>query len=134
MPSYLTSKTFPQKLQLTPDEIYDIINAPMKEMEKSDLLSNDQAMIDLIVETMPPNLSMELSRDISKIRDLFQQLVEDDERYAKLVKEAASRVGSVREATRQEEDEEKQKLRESENMQKKAEEMLENARKAREGK
>ena len=113
MPSYLTSKTFPQKLELTPDEIYDIINAPMKEMEKSDLLSNDQSMIDLIVETMPPNLSMELSRDISKIRDLFQQLVEDDERYAKLVKEAASRVGSVREATRQEEDEEQQKLRQS---------------------
>ena len=77
---------------------------------------------------------MELSRDISKIRDLFQQLVEDDERYAKLVKEAASRVGSVREATRQEEDEEQQKLRDSQDMQKKAEEMLENARKAREGK
>lgn len=134
MPSYLTSKTFPQKLQLTPDEIFDIINAPMKEMEKSELLSNDQTMIDLIVETMPPNLSMELSRDISKIRDVFQELVENDERYAKLVKEAASRVGSVREATRAEEDEEQQKIKDQQNIMKQAEEALNKAKVAREGK
>ena len=134
MISYLTSKTFPAKLDISADEVYDMINTPLQEMETSALLSNDQSMMDLIVETMPPNLSLELSRDISKIRDTFSQLVEDDTRYAKLVKEAASRVGTVREATKEEEVSEEEKISNDKNaLLKQAEEALEEARKKREG-
>lgn len=134
MISYLTSKTFPAKLDISADEVYDMINTPLQEMENSALLSNDQSMMDLIVETMPPNLSLELSRDISKIRDTFSQLVEDDTRYAKLVKEAASRVGTVREATKEEEVSEEEKIFNDKNaLLKQAEEALEEARKKREG-
>ena len=134
MISYLTSKTFPAKLDISADEVYDMINTPLQEMENSALLSNDQSMMDLIVETMPPNLSLELSRDISKIRDTFSQLVEDDTRYAKLVKEAASRVGTVREATKEEEVSEEEKIsNDKKALLKQAEEALEEARKKREG-
>ena len=134
MISYLTSKTFPAKLDISADEVYDMINTPLQEMENSALLSNDQSMMDLIVETMPPNLSLELSRDISKIRDTFSQLVEDDTRYAKLVKEAASRVVTVREATKEEEVSEEEKISNDKNaLLKQAEEALEEARKKREG-
>ena len=49
MISYLTSKTFPAKLDISADEVYDMINTPLQEMENSALLSNDQSMMDLIV-------------------------------------------------------------------------------------
>lgn len=103
--SFITAKTFPQKLQVNADVIAEIVNKPVDAIDKSPILKEDQNILDILVDYEPATLAVELSRELSKIEDIFKSQVEEDLRLTNEIKRQARRIGTVRSAT-QEEDEE----------------------------
>lgn len=102
--SFITAKTYPQKLQVPAETISEIVSGPINAIDKSPILKDNQDILDVLFEYEPATLSVELSRQLSKIEDIFKSKVEEDLRLTDTVKQLTRRIGTVRPAT-QEEDE-----------------------------
>lgn len=103
--SFITAKTFPQKLQVNADVIAEIVNKPVDAIDKSPILKEDQSILDILVDYEPATLSVELSRELSKIEDIFKSQVEEDLRLTNEIKRQTRRIGTVRPATKEEDEE-----------------------------
>lgn len=103
--SFITAKTFPQKLQVNADVIAEIVNKPVDAIDKSPILKEDQSILDILVDFEPATLAVELSRELSKIEDIFKSQVEEDLRLTNEIKHQARRIGTVRSATKEEDEE-----------------------------
>lgn len=103
--SFITAKTFPQKLQLSADTITEIVNKPLNAVEQSEILKDNQDILDIIVEYEPATLSVELSRLLSRIEDVFRSKVEEDLRLTDDVKRLSKRIGTIRPSTEDEDNE-----------------------------
>lgn len=103
--SFITAKTFPQKLQLSADTITEIVNKPLNAVEQSEILKDNQDILDIIVEYEPATLSVELSRLLSRIEDVFRSKVEEDLRLTDDVKRLSKRIGTIRPSTEDEDSE-----------------------------
>ena len=57
--SFITAKTFPQKLTVTSETISEIINSPLTAIDNSPLLKDNQDILDIIVEYEPATLAVE---------------------------------------------------------------------------
>ena len=76
--SFITAKTFPQKLTVTSETISEIINSPLTAIDNSPLLKDNQDILDIIVEYEPATLAVEISRLLSRIEDVFMTKVDED--------------------------------------------------------
>ena len=103
--SFITAKTFPQKLQVNADVIAEIVNKPVDAIDKSPILKEDQSILDILVDFEPATLAVELSRELSKIEDIFKSQVEEDLRLTNEIKRQDRRIGTVRSATKEEDEE-----------------------------
>lgn len=103
--SFITAKTFPQKLQVNADVIAEIVNKPVDAIDKSPILKEDQSILDILVDFEPATLAVELSRELSKIEDIFKSQVEEDLCLTNEIKRQARRIGTVRSATKEEDEE-----------------------------
>lgn len=103
--SFITAKTFPQKLQVDADVIAEIINKVIDAIDKSPILKEDQNILDILVEYEPATLAVELSRELSKIEDIFKSKVDEDLRLTNEIKRLTRRIGTIRSATKEEDDE-----------------------------
>lgn len=121
--SFITAKTYPQKLQVPAETINEIVSGPVNAIDKSPILKDNQDILDVLFDYEPATLSVELSRQLSKIEDIFKSKVEEDLRLTDTVKQLTRRIGTVRPAT-VEEDKEQEVLSLSEL----AKEALENAK------
>ena len=72
----------------------------------------------------PAKIAMEISRQLSRIEDMFLSKVEEDSRLTTQVRQLSTRIGTVRPATKDEDSEVEVK-----SLQELAREALENARK-----
>lgn len=124
--SFITAKTFPQKLTLSSETVSEIINAPINSIDNSPLLKDNQDILDIIVDYEPTMMSVEISRLLSKIEDIFMTKVEEDQRLTTQVRNLSTRIGTIRPAT-VEEDEENEVV----DLNKLAREALDNAAKNR---
>jgi hypothetical protein len=100
--SFITAKTFPQKLTVTSETISEIINSPLNAIDNSPLLKDNQDILDIIVEYEPATLSVEISRLLSRIEDVFMTKVEEDKRLTTQVRNLSTRIGTIRPATEDE--------------------------------
>jgi len=100
--SFITAKTFPQKLTVTSETISEIINSPLTAIDNSPLLKDNQDILDIIVEYEPATLSVEISRLLSRIEDVFMTKVEEDKRLTTQVRNLSTRIGTIRPATEDE--------------------------------
>lgn len=103
--SFITAKTFPQKLQVNADVIAEIVNKPVDAIDKSPILKEDQNILDILVDYEPATLAVELSRELSKIEDIFKSKVDEDLRLTNEIKRLTRRIGTVRSATKEEDEE-----------------------------
>lgn len=103
--SFITAKTFPQKLQVNADVIAEIVNKPIDAIDKSPILKEDQNILDILVDYEPATLAVELSRELSKIEDIFKSKVDEDLRLTNEIKRLTRRIGTVRSATKEEDEE-----------------------------
>ena len=122
--SFITAKTFPQKLNVSQENVAEIINAPIAAIDKSPILADNQDILDILVEYEPAKIAMEISRQLSRIEDMFLSKVEEDSRLTTQVRQLSTRIGTVRPATKDEDSEVEVK-----SLQELAREALENARK-----
>lgn len=122
--SFITAKTFPQKLNVSQENVAEIINAPIAAIDKSPILSDNQDILDILVDYEPAKIAMEISRQLSRIEDMFLSKVEEDSRLTTQVRQLSTRIGTVRPATKDEDSEVEIK-----SLQELAREALENARK-----
>lgn len=122
--SFITAKTFPQKLNVSQENVAEIINAPIVAIDKSPILADNQDILDILVDYEPAKIAMEISRQLSRIEDMFLSKVEEDSRLTTQVRQLSTRIGTVRPATKDEDDEVEVK-----SLQELAREALENARK-----
>lgn len=122
--SFITAKTFPQKLNVSQENVAEIINAPIVAIDKSPILADNQDILDILVEYEPAKIAMEISRQLSRIEDMFLSKVEEDSRLTTQVRQLSTRIGTVRPATKDEDSEVEIK-----SLQELAREALENARK-----
>ena len=122
--SFITAKTFPQKLNVSQENVAEIINAPIVAIDKSPILADNQDILDILVEYEPAKIAMEISRQLSRIEDMFLSKVEEDSRLTTQVRQLSTRIGTVRPATKDEDSEVEVK-----SLQELAREALENARK-----
>lgn len=122
--SFITAKTFPQKLNVSQENVAEIINAPIAAIDKSPILSDNQDILDILVDYEPAKIAMEISRQLSRIEDMFLSKVEEDSRLTTQVRQLSTRIGTVRPATEDEDSEVEVK-----SLQELAREALENARK-----
>ena len=122
--SFITAKTFPQKLNISQENVAEIINAPIAAIDKSPILSDNQDILDILVDYEPAKIAMEISRQLSRIEDMFLSKVEEDSRLTTQVRQLSTRIGTVRPATEDEDSEVEVK-----SLQELAREALENARK-----
>lgn len=122
--SFITAKTFPQKLNVTQENVAEIINAPISAIDKSSILADNQDILDILVDYEPAKIAMEISRQLSRIEDMFLSKVEEDSRLTTQVRQLSTRIGTVRPATKDEDSEVEVK-----SLQELAREALENARK-----
>ena len=122
--SFITAKTFPQKLNVSQENVAEIINAPIVAIDKSLILSDNQDILDILVDYEPAKIAMEISRQLSRIEDMFLSKVEEDSRLTTQVRQLSTRIGTVRPATKDEDSEVEVK-----SLQELAREALENARK-----
>lgn len=122
--SFITAKTFPQKLNVSQENVAEIINAPIAAIDKSPILSDNQDILDILVDYEPAKIAMEISRQLSRIEDMFLSKVEEDSRLTTQVRQLSTRIGTVRPATKDEDSEVEVK-----SLQELAREALENARK-----
>ena len=100
--SFITAKTFPQKLTVTSETISEIINSPLTAIDNSPLLKDNQDILDIIVEYEPATLFVEISRLLSRIEDVFMTKVEEDKRLTTQVRNLSTRIGTIRPATEDE--------------------------------
>lgn len=100
--SFITAKTFPQKLTVTSETISEIINSPLTAIDNSPLLKDNQDILDIIVEYEPATLAVEISRLLSRIEDVFMTKVEEDKRLTTQVRNLSTRIGTIRPATEDE--------------------------------
>ena len=122
--SFITAKTFPQKLNVSQENVAEIINAPIAAIDKSPILADNQDILDILVDYEPAKIAMEISRQLSRIEDMFLSKVEEDSRLTTQVRQLSTRIGRVRPATKDEDSEVEVK-----SLQELAREALENARK-----
>lgn len=122
--SFITAKTFPQKLNVSQENVAEIINAPIVAIDKSPILADNQDILDILVDYEPAKIAMEISRQLSRIEDMFLSKVEEDSRLTTQVRQLSTRIGTVRPATKDEDSEVEIK-----SLQELAREALENARK-----
>lgn len=122
--SFITAKTFPQKLNVSQENVAEIINAPIVAIDKSPILADNQDILDILVDYEPAKIAMEISRQLSRIEDMFLSKVEEDSRLTTQVRQLSTRIGTVRPATKDEDAEVEVK-----SLQELAREALENARK-----
>lgn len=122
--SFITAKTFPQKLNVSADTVTEIVNAPISAIDKSPILKDNQDILDIIVDYEPATLSVEISRLLSKIEDVFLTKVEEDSRLTTQIRQLSSRIGTIRPATDKEDEEVQVK-----SLNELAREALDNARK-----
>lgn len=122
--SFITAKTFPQKLNVSQENVAEIINAPISAIDKSPILADNQDILDILVDYEPAKIAMEISRQLSRIEDMFLSKVEEDSRLTTQVRQLSTRIGTVRPATKEEDSEVEVK-----SLQELAREALENARK-----
>lgn len=122
--SFITAKTFPQKLNVSQENVAEIINAPIAAIDKSPILADNQDILDILVDYEPAKIAMEISRQLSRIEDMFLSKVEEDSRLTTQVRQLSTRIGTVRPATKDEDSEVEVK-----SLQELAREALENARK-----
>ena len=122
--SFITAKTFPQKLNVSQENVAEIVNAPIVAIDKSPILADNQDILDILVDYEPAKIAMEISRQLSRIEDMFLSKVEEDSRLTTLVRQLSTRIGTVRPATKDEDSEVEVK-----SLQELAREALENARK-----
>lgn len=120
--SFITAKTYPQKLQVTMENINEIINSPIDSLDKSPILKDNQDILDILVDYEPATLAVELSRNLSKVEDIFKSKVEEDLRLTDQVKQLTRRIGTIRPATVEEDEEHEVK-----SLQELAREALDNA-------
>ena len=102
--SFITAKTYPQKLQVSADTITEIVNKPLNAIDQSEILKDNQDILDILFEFEPATLSVELSRLLSRIEDIFRSKVEEDLRLTNEVKRLTSRIGTIRPSTKEEEE------------------------------
>lgn len=100
--SFITAKTFPQKLTVTSETISEIINSPLTAIDNSPLLKDNQDILDIIVEYEPATLAVEISRLLSRIEDVFMTKVEEDKRLTTQVRNLSTRIGTIRPSTEDE--------------------------------
>lgn len=100
--SFITAKTYPQKLQLSAETISEIVNKPLTAIDQSEILRDNQDILDIVVEHEPATLSVELSRLLSRIEDIFKSKVDEDLRLTNEVKRLTTRIGTIRPATKEE--------------------------------
>lgn len=100
--SFITAKTYPQKLQLTAETISEIVNKPISAIDQSEILKDNQDILDILFEYEPATMAVELSRLLSRIEDIFKSKVEEDLRLTNEVKRLTSRIGTIRPATEDE--------------------------------
>lgn len=103
--SFITAKTYPQKLQVPAETINEIVSGPVNAIDKSPILKDNQDILDVLFDYEPETLSVELSRQLSKIEDIFKSKVEEDLRLTDTVKQLTRRIGTVRPATVEEDKE-----------------------------
>lgn len=103
--SFITAKTYPQKLQVPAETINEIVSGPLNAIDKSPILKDNQDILDVLFDYEPATLSVELSRQLSKIEDIFKSKVEEDLRLTDTVKQLTRRIGTVRPATVEEDKE-----------------------------
>lgn len=103
--SFITAKTYPQKLQVPVETINEIVSGPVNAIDKSPILKDNQDILDVLFDYEPATLSVELSRQLSKIEDIFKSKVEEDLRLTDTVKQLTRRIGTVRPATVEEDKE-----------------------------
>lgn len=103
--SFITAKTYPQKLQVPAETINEIVSGPVNAIDKSPILKDNQDILDVLFDYEPATLSVELSRQLSKIEDIFKSKVEEDLRLTDTVKQLTRRIGTVRPATVEEDKE-----------------------------
>lgn len=103
--SFITAKTYPQKLQVPAETINEIVSGPVNSIDKSPILKDNQDILDVLFDYEPATLSVELSRQLSKIEDIFKSKVEEDLRLTDTVKQLTRRIGTVRPATVEEDKE-----------------------------
>lgn len=120
--SFITAKTYPQKLQVTMENINEIINSPIDSLDKSPILKDNQDILDILVDYEPATLAVELSRNLSKVEDIFKSKIEEDLRLTDQVKQLTRRIGTIRPATVEEDEEHEVK-----SLQELAREALDNA-------
>lgn len=100
--SFITAKTYPQKLQLSAETISEIVNKPLTAIDQSEILRDNQDILDIVVEHEPATLAVELSRLLSRIEDIFKSKVDEDLRLTNEVKRLTTRIGTIRPATKEE--------------------------------
>ena len=122
--SFITAKTFPQKLNVSQENVAEIVNAPIAAIDKSPILADNQDILDILVDYEPAKIAMEISRQLSRIEDMFLSKVEEDSRLTTQVRQLSTRIGTVRPATKDEDSDVEVK-----SLQELAREALENARK-----
>ena len=122
--SFITAKTFPQKLNVSQENVAEIVNAPIAAIDKSPILADNQDILDILVDYEPAKIAMEISRQLSRIEDMFLSKVEEDSRLTTQVRQLSTRIGTVRPATKDEDSEVEVK-----SLQELGREALENARK-----
>ena len=122
--SFITAKTFLQKLNVSQENVAEIVNAPIAAIDKSPILADNQDILDILVDYEPAKIAMEISRQLSRIEDMFLSKVEEDSRLTTQVRQLSTRIGTVRPATKDEDSEVEVK-----SLQELAREALENARK-----
>ena len=100
--SFITAKTYPQKLQLSAETISEIVNKPLSAIDQSEILKDNQDILDILFEYEPATMSVELSRLLSRIEDIFKSKVDEDLRLTNEVKRLTTRIGTIRPATEEE--------------------------------
>lgn len=100
--SFITAKTYPQKLQLSAETISEIVNKPISAIDQSEILKDNQDILDILFEYEPATMAVELSRLLSRIEDIFKSKVEEDLRLTNEVKRLTTRIGTIRPATEDE--------------------------------
>ena len=103
--SFITAKTYPHKLQVSADTVTEIVTKPLNAIDQSEILKDNQDILDILFEFEPATLSVELSRLLSRIEDIFRSKVEEDLRLTNEVKRLTSRIGTVRPSTKEEDEE-----------------------------
>ena len=110
MISYITSKTFPQRLTVDFDTISEVISRPVNQIERSELLKDDPEIMGIITSANIVGLIDEFSMTLQKLEKTFTDLVDMDSTLVIDIKELSRYIGTIRPATTAEESEARVKV------------------------